>query len=83
LRKNAAVHHSKNCALMSQMGHNRSFGDVGSMSGLPESGHGWATMNYDSTPAAACCIDGAMLWRLRSFPDFCEPCLPSPVEKPP
>jgi hypothetical protein len=24
-----------------------------------------------------------MLWRLRSFPDFCEPCLPSPVERPP
>ena len=24
---------------MSQMGHTRSFGDVGSMSGLPESGH--------------------------------------------
>jgi hypothetical protein len=21
-----------------------------------------------------------MLWRLRAFPDFCEPCLPSPVE---
>ena len=26
---------------MSQMGHTRSFGGVGSMSGLPESGHGW------------------------------------------
>ena len=24
-----------------------------------------------------------MLWRLRSFPDFIEPCLPSPVERPP
>ena len=24
------------------MGQTRSFGDVGSMSGLPESGHGWA-----------------------------------------
>jgi bifunctional non-homologous end joining protein LigD len=24
-----------------------------------------------------------MLWRLRSFPDFCEPCLPSAVEQPP
>jgi hypothetical protein len=35
LRKNAAVHHSKNCALMSQMGHTRSFGDVCLMSGLP------------------------------------------------
>jgi len=22
-----------------------------------------------------------MLWRLRAFPDFCEPCLPSPVER--
>jgi bifunctional non-homologous end joining protein LigD len=25
----------------------------------------------------------AMLWRLRAFPDFCEPCLPSPVDHPP
>ncbi len=24
-----------------------------------------------------------MLWRLRAFPDFCEPCLPSAVERPP
>jgi len=24
-----------------------------------------------------------MLWRLRAFPDFCEPCLPSPVGHPP
>ena len=24
-----------------------------------------------------------MLWRLRSFPDFVEPCLPSQVERPP
>ena len=24
-----------------------------------------------------------MLWHLRAFPDFCEPCLPSPVERPP
>jgi bifunctional non-homologous end joining protein LigD len=24
-----------------------------------------------------------MLWRLRSFPDVVEPCLPSPVERPP
>jgi len=24
-----------------------------------------------------------MLWRLRSFPDFVEPCLPSPAERPP
>lgn len=22
-----------------------------------------------------------MLWRLRAFPDFCDPCLPSPVER--
>jgi len=28
LHPNAAVHHSKNCALMSQMGHTRSFDDV-------------------------------------------------------
>jgi len=28
LRKNAAVHHSKNCALMSQMGQTRPFWDV-------------------------------------------------------
>ena len=24
-----------------------------------------------------------MLWRLRSFPDFVDPCLPSPAERPP
>jgi ATP-dependent DNA ligase len=24
-----------------------------------------------------------MLWRVRTFPDFCEPCLPSQVERPP
>jgi bifunctional non-homologous end joining protein LigD len=24
-----------------------------------------------------------MLWYLRAFPDFCEPCLPSPAAKPP
>jgi ATP-dependent DNA ligase len=24
-----------------------------------------------------------MLWRVRSFPDFCDPCLPSPIERPP
>src|SRR6516164_7577203 len=29
---------------MSASGQTRSFGDVGSMSGLPESGHGWAIM---------------------------------------
>jgi hypothetical protein len=28
------------------LGHTRSFGDVGSMSGLPESGHGWAIYEY-------------------------------------
>jgi len=27
-------------------GQSRSFGDVGSMSGLPESGHGWAIYEY-------------------------------------
>jgi hypothetical protein len=31
---------------MSQLGQTRSFGDVGSMSGLPESGHGWAIHEY-------------------------------------
>src|SRR5262249_62401393 len=38
-----------------------------------------------STPAAACCklITSLKLWRLRAFPDFCEPCLPGPVEQPP
>src|SRR5262249_3042868 len=35
LRKNAAVHHSKNCALMSQMGHERPKGYVCVESGLP------------------------------------------------
>jgi hypothetical protein len=28
------------------MGQTRSFGDVGSMSGLTESGHGWAIYEY-------------------------------------
>jgi hypothetical protein len=28
------------------MGQTRSFGDVGSMSGSPESGHGWAIYEY-------------------------------------
>src|SRR5215831_19261736 len=32
--------------LMSALGHDRSFGDVGSMSGLPESGHDWAVCEY-------------------------------------
>jgi hypothetical protein len=40
------VHHSKNCALMSQLGQTRSFGDVGSMSDLPQCGHGWAIYEY-------------------------------------
>jgi len=31
---------------MSLVGQTRSFGDVGSMSGLPESGHGWAIYEY-------------------------------------
>jgi len=30
------------------VGHDRSFGDVGSMSGLRESGHGWAIYEYRS-----------------------------------
>jgi len=30
------------------MGHDRSFGDVSSMSGLRESGHGWAIYEYTS-----------------------------------
>jgi hypothetical protein len=31
---------------VSGSGQTRSFGDVGSMSGLPESGHGWATTAF-------------------------------------
>jgi hypothetical protein len=31
---------------MSQLGQIRSFGDVGSMSGSSESGHGWAIYEY-------------------------------------
>jgi len=31
---------------MSLVGQTRSFGDVGLMSGLPESGHGWAIYEY-------------------------------------
>src|SRR6516225_6519868 len=31
---------------MTGWGQTRSFGDVGSMSGLPESGHGWAIHEY-------------------------------------
>jgi len=30
----------------SALGQTQSFGDVGSMSGLPESGHGWAIYEY-------------------------------------
>jgi hypothetical protein len=33
-------------AAMSEIGHDRSFGEVGSMSGLPESGHGWPIYEY-------------------------------------
>jgi hypothetical protein len=36
------VHCTKMRLLMSVQGQIRPFGDVGSMSGLPESGHGWA-----------------------------------------
>src|SRR5262249_19614873 len=32
--------------LESGVGQTRSFGDVGTMSGLPESGHGWAIYEY-------------------------------------
>jgi hypothetical protein len=38
---------------MSQLGQTRSFGFVGSMSGLPESGHGWAI--YEYTPSCQGC----------------------------
>ena len=31
---------------MSESGQTRPFGDAGSMSGLPESGHGWAIYEY-------------------------------------
>jgi hypothetical protein len=37
--------------LMSALGQTRSFGDVGSMSGLPESGHDWAI--YEYTPESS------------------------------
>src|SRR5262245_60356155 len=37
----------------------------------------------DSTQAPPRSIKWNMLWRLRSFPDFVEPCLPSPIERPP
>jgi len=35
--------------LLSGAGHDRSFGDVSSMSGLRESGHGWAI--YETRPS--------------------------------
>jgi hypothetical protein len=31
---------------MSSLGQTRSFYDIGSMSGLPECGHGWAIYEY-------------------------------------
>jgi hypothetical protein len=34
---------------MSHLGYDPSFGHVGSMSGLPESGHGWAIYEYMSS----------------------------------
>jgi hypothetical protein len=33
-----------NEAFFNRIGQTRSFGDVGSMSGLPESGHGWTIL---------------------------------------
>jgi hypothetical protein len=36
------VHHNKIDRRMAEMGQTRSCGPGGSMSGLPESGHGWA-----------------------------------------
>jgi hypothetical protein len=42
------LHSSSPASHMSVEGQTRSFGDVGSMSGLPESGHGWAI--YECTP---------------------------------
>jgi hypothetical protein len=38
---------------MSGQGHDRSFGDVSSMSGLRESGHDWAIYEYTSLVSAA------------------------------
>src|SRR5262249_12187341 len=37
---------------MSEAGQTRSFSDVGSMSGLPDSGHGWAIKRPSLTPLA-------------------------------
>ena len=44
---------------MSQMGQTRTFGDVGSMSGLPESGHGWAIYEYTHHERPAGAASGA------------------------
>jgi hypothetical protein len=46
LREDAAVHHSKNCVMMSQMGHSRRFQDARDMSDLPETRQGWAIYEY-------------------------------------
>jgi hypothetical protein len=40
------VHRNKERRLMSELGQTRSCGDLGSMSGLPETGHGWAIYEY-------------------------------------
>jgi hypothetical protein len=42
---------------MAAMGHDRAFGDVGSMSGLRESGHGWAFMS--TRPNLTAAVGGA------------------------
>src|SRR6266550_2418227 len=39
-------HHNKFDPLTTGLGQARSFGDVGSTSGLPESGHGWTICEY-------------------------------------
>jgi hypothetical protein len=44
----AAMQRNRIDRRMAEMGQTQSFGDVGSMSGLPESGHGWAI--YEATP---------------------------------
>jgi len=40
------VYHNKRSGWNVEMGHDRSFGDVGSMSGLPKSGHDWTIYEY-------------------------------------
>ena len=45
--------------LTAASGQSRSFGDVGSMSGLPEIGHGWAT--YEYTPYSTIRVGEARL----------------------